>query len=118
MKTSVNITIIFCAVALVMTAGICGGVVLAIFDRDATAFYGFFSTAFVTLIGFGGLVYGQNKANNKLDEVRANVNGNLSKLIDIATEKASTRADYNTVRTIAEGTGLRTSEIPVQEAPS
>lgn len=106
MKSSVNLTIIFCATALVMAAGVAGGVILTIFDKDATAFYGFFATAFVSIIGFGGLVYGQNNANTKLDTIKTNVNGNLEKLIAIAAGKAQTRAEYGEVERIAERTGV------------
>lgn len=120
MKTGINLTIIFCAVTLVALGGVVGGVVLTIFDKDATAFYGFFGVMITTVTGFGGLLYGQNKANNKLDTVDAKVNGNLSKLIDIAVSQANataplTRSDAKVIREVAGQVSADTGDIPIED---
>lgn len=116
-----NMTLIFVAVALVGAVGIAGGIILTVADKDATAFYGFFTTTLVGIIGFGGLARQQGKANenqaeiaNTVQEVRANVNGRLSQLIEIATQTASTRKERKAVERI----GVESGVIPTVDEDS
>lgn len=115
-----NNTLIFVSVAIVGAVGIAGGIVLTVFDKDATAFYGFFTTTLVSIIGFGGLAKQQGKTNasqaeiaTTVQEVKANVNGRLSQLIEIATQNATTRNERKTVQRI----GVESGVIPTIDEP-
>lgn len=83
MKTP-NLTIIFVALAAIVLVGLAGGVVLTIADKDATAFYGFFTATLATVVAYAGIIRGQSSISEKVAQVETKVNGNLSRLIDIA----------------------------------
>jgi len=102
----VNLTLVFITVSIVAMVGFAGAVILTISDKDATAFYGFLSSTLITVVGFGGTLFGLNKLSTKTDEIKTNVNGNLSKLIDLATNKATTRAEHTEIREVTERTGV------------
>ncbi len=106
MKPIINFTIIFIVIGLVTTAGIVGGIVLSIYDKDATAFYGFFGVTLTSIVGFGGTLYGLNKVATETKAVKANVNGNLSRLIELAAGQARSRTELAEVRDIAERAGV------------
>lgn len=108
----INLTIIFIAVCLVAIFGFAGAVAIIVSGNDPREFYAFLITVLTAVIGFGGTFYGVNKLNEKTDQVRANVNGNLSKLIELATRNAQTRSEMQEVRQAAERTGLETDTVP------
>jgi hypothetical protein len=105
-----NLTIIFIALSAIVIAGIVGGVYLTGHDKDATAFYGFFTATLVTVVSFAGLARSQGSINENLDTVKKNVNGNLSRLIDLATQNATTRSDVEEIQVIGESTGVVPTE--------
>lgn len=106
MPKSPNLTIIFIALSAVVVAGIIGGIYLTAHDKDATAFYGFFTATLATVIAFGGIARGQNSINESVDQVKQNVNGRLSRLIELATQNATSRADLTEVRKIQADSGV------------
>lgn len=74
-----NKTVIFIVFATLAALGIVGAIVLLLHRPDATATF----TAFVVqILGIAaiaaGTFYGFGKTNEKLEEVRAQTNGNLS----------------------------------------
>lgn len=101
-----NLTLIFLAVAFVAGCGIVGGVFLTIFDKDATAFYGFFTVTLTTIVGFGTLARSQGKMAESIETVTHNVNGRMSKLIELATSQATTRKDLKTIERIGVESGV------------
>ena len=107
-----NLTIIFVAVATVAVVGIAGAVALTLYDKDATAFYAFFTTTLVSVTGFGALARSQGKIGETVEKVQHNVNGRLSQLIDIATQNATTHEQRKTIATISTATGV----VPTVEA--
>lgn len=103
MKTP-NLTIIFIALAAIVLMGLAGGIVLTIADKDATAFYGFFTATLATVVAFGGLIRSQSAIADKVTQVETKVNGNLTRLIDIAGGKV--KADQADVDDIIAQTGV------------
>lgn len=102
----INLTVMFIALAFIVVAGITGGIVLTIYDKDATAFYGFFTATLATVVAFVGLGRSQSKLSESQEEIKHKVNGNLSKLIDIATRKADSRADMREINEVKVSTGV------------
>ena len=88
MKTP-NLTIIFIALAAIVLVGLAGGVVLTIADKDATPFYGFFTATLATVVAFAGIIRSQSAIAEKVTQVETKVNGNLTRLIDIASNKVT-----------------------------
>lgn len=111
MPKSPNLTIIFIALSAVVVAGIIGGIYLTAHDKDATAFYGFFTATLATVIAFAGIARGQGSINDSVNQVKENVNGRLSRLIELATQNSSTRSDLAEVRKISQDSGV----IPTTE---
>lgn len=110
-----NLTIIFIAISLIVVVGLAGGVALTVVDKDATAFYGFFTATLATVVAFAGLLRSQAKIEEKVDTVQHNVNGRLSQLIDIAAGKATSRADLKRVKAIAEESGVGSEHPAISE---
>lgn len=107
---SPNLTIIFVAVVVVVLAGLGGGVTLTILRFDASVFYGFFTATLATVIAFGGVLRGQAKIDQRVTEVKANVNGRMTQLIDLAMRNAQTRDEAGKILEIAEAAGLAPDE--------
>lgn len=106
MKTP-NLTIIFITLGAVVVAGLAGGVVLTVVDKDATAFYGFFTATLATIVAFAGLLRSQSAINEKVEAVQHNVNGRLSQLIDIATKRTDkTPVEAAKLDEIIDATGV------------
>lgn len=82
-----NLTVIFICVSVIVAVGIGGGVLLTSIDKDATAFYGFFTATLATVVAFGSLARSQNTIGKDVKSIEHKVNGRLSELIAIATSK-------------------------------
>ena len=110
----VNLTLVFITVAVTAIIGFAGAVVIILSGNDPKDFYSFLTVTMTAVIGFGGTIYGLTKINTNTEQVKANVNGNLSKLIDLATANATTRGELAEVRAISERTGVTgsTGNIP------
>jgi len=102
----INLTIIFVAISVITVVGLIGGIYLTVHDKDATAFYGFFTTTLVTVVGFAGLARSQGSISENIQQVKSNVNGNLTRLIDLATKNTTTRAEAAEIRDISTRTGV------------
>lgn len=105
MKTP-NLTIIFITLGAVVVAGLAGGVVLTVVDKDATAFYGFFTATLATIVAFAGLLRSQSAISDKVEAVSHNVNGRMSALIELALGKKQTPEDQATIDQIIQDTGV------------
>lgn len=106
-----NLPTLFIILSALVGIIIAGGVVLTLADKDATAFYGFATATLATVAAFGGLSRQTGKMANTVEEVKHNVNGRLSTLIDIATQNATSRKELKTVNQI----GIDSGVIPVQD---
>lgn len=100
-----NMTLIFIALSAIVITGIAGGIVLTVYDKDPSSFYGFFTATLATVVAFVGLGRSQSKLSENMDQVKHKVNGNLSRLIEIATQNASTRNELSDIREISANTG-------------
>jgi hypothetical protein len=117
MKTP-NLTVIFISLTAVVVAGLAGGVVLTVVDKDATAFYGFFTATLATIVAFAGLLRSQSAISDKVEAVQHNVNGRLSQLIDIAANRTDkTEGEEARLTAIIEQTGVHPSPSLEQEGP-
>lgn len=116
MKTP-NLTIIFITLGAVVVAGLAGGVVLTVVDKDATAFYGFFTATLATIVAFAGLLRSQSAISEKVEAVQHNVNGRLSQLINIATSRTDkTAVESAQLDEIIDQTGVvPTVDMPPRE---
>lgn len=101
-----NFTIIFVVVGLIALAGIAGGVALTIFDKDASLFYGFFGTMLTTVVGLGALARSQGKINESVTQVKDNVNGRMSRLIELLGQSELTHTERETVAQIGVDSGV------------
>lgn len=117
MKTP-NLTIIFITIGAVVVAGLAGGVVLTVVDKDATAFYGFFTATLATIVSLAALLRSQSAISDKVEAVQHNVNGRLSQLIDIATHRTDkTDVEDAQLHDIIEQTGVLPTVNPDAGAP-
>jgi hypothetical protein len=85
-----NKTVVFVTFAVLAGLGIAGGVFIMVHRPDATAA---FTTLLITVLGLvttsAGVFYGLGKANDKIEEVRKQTNGNNSRLQERNEELAS-----------------------------
>lgn len=107
-----NLTTIFIAIVILAIIAIAGGVILHLFDKDVTVFYGFITPTLATVVGFAAVARQQGKMNENVSRVESKVNGNLSKLIDLATQNATSRSEVAEARKI----GVESGVIPVTYA--
>lgn len=84
-----NLTLIFLSIATVTIFGLAGGVTLTVTGNDPASFYGFFTATLASVIGFAGIIGGLNKIQETNKAIETKVNGNLTKLIDLAVAKAN-----------------------------
>lgn len=101
-----NRTVMFITFAALAALGLLGSIVLLIHRPDATATFTSFVVQTLGLVAVAaGTFYGLGKANEKLEVVRAQTNGNLTKLqgenkdqariiLDQAAEIATLRATH------------------------
>lgn len=106
-----NLTLIFLSIATVTVFGLAGGVTLTVTGNDPASFYGFFTATLASVIGFAGIIGGLNKIQETNKAIETKVNGNLTKLIDLAVAKANPEHAGEAVA-IGESLELHTGSTP------
>lgn len=107
----VSLNLVFAIAALVGMVTLAGVIILDVTGVSDSAFLGYAGSMVTTLIGFGGTLFGLQHNNQQTDTITTKVDGNLTKLIDIATQKAITPADHAQVSAVAANVGIAPSPL-------
>lgn len=122
-----NKTVIYLAIAAMVLLGLTGAILLILFDKDATAFITFFGTtlavaiaATVNINALSEIKRDQSDMKEQQNAVARSVNGNTTKLLEMATKSVDTEEEAVELERIARDNQVLketlTGPIPTRKA--